>query len=53
MKQAFFNAAAVLIRCFGVTFLYTGLILLAVRSYLWGVFALVFGIAALGFHEEA
>lgn len=52
MKQAFFQAAAVLIRCFGVIAMYSGLVLVAGRSYLPGVLTLVLGVAALGFNGE-
>ena len=52
MKAAFYQAAAVLIRCFGVVAMYTGLVLVAGHSYLPGILTVVLGVAALGCNGE-
>lgn len=52
MKEALFQAAVVLIRCFGVAAMYTGLVLVAGHSYLTGFLTVVLGVAALGCNGE-
>lgn len=52
MRAVLLQAAVILIKCFGVTAMYVGLILVAGRSYLTGIITVVLGVAAIGFNGE-